>query len=219
MRFISKILTGYATASSDTRDLTRELMSDVLLIQPRCEQIIAQMSGNGMYYRSLWSPIELWDFDSSVDVLCKIISLWYIFMTARSCLSIVCKGNVRLARSVIWSVWHRPPPQKPENMSAVPVLPLVINGLLSALGCLATLKLIPAFKDHFISARLYGMDLNKTTKKEMWVTHVNAVSCCSFVGLILTVFLFTFLQTGVPGCNQWDSLSHHPLLLHSSAFP
>lgn len=52
-------------------------------------------------------------------------------------------------------------------MSPVPVLPLVINGVMSALGCMATLKLIPAFKDHFISARLFGMDLNKTTKKEV----------------------------------------------------
>lgn len=59
MRFISKILTGYATASSDTRDLTRELMSDVLLIQSRCEQIIVQMSSNERYYPSLWLPIEL----------------------------------------------------------------------------------------------------------------------------------------------------------------
>lgn len=77
-------------------------------------------------------------------------------------------------------------------MSPVPVLPLVINGLLSALGCLATLKLIPAFKDHFISARLYGMDLNKTSKKEMWVTRVNAGNCCSCVVLSLTVFPCAF---------------------------
>lgn len=52
-------------------------------------------------------------------------------------------------------------------MSPVPVLPLVISCFLSALGCMATLKLIPAFKDHFISARLYGMDLNKTNKKQV----------------------------------------------------
>lgn len=55
----------------------------------------------------------------------------------------------------------------PEKMSPVPVLPLVISCFMSMLGCMATLKLIPAFKDHFISARLYGMDLNKTSKKEV----------------------------------------------------
>lgn len=55
----------------------------------------------------------------------------------------------------------------PGNMLPLPVLPLVINGLMSALGCVATLKLIPAFKDHFIAARLYGIDLNKTTKTEV----------------------------------------------------
>lgn len=55
----------------------------------------------------------------------------------------------------------------PENMTPVPVLPLAINCLLSMLGCVATLKIIPAFKEHFISARLYGMDLNKTSKKEV----------------------------------------------------
>ena len=53
------------------------------------------------------------------------------------------------------------------TMSPIPVLPIVINCCMSALGCMATIKLIPAFKDHFIAARLYGMDLNKTSKKEM----------------------------------------------------
>lgn len=52
-------------------------------------------------------------------------------------------------------------------MSPVPVIPLIINGCMSALGCMATIKLIPAFKEHFIGARLYGMDLNKTIKKEV----------------------------------------------------
>jgi len=49
----------------------------------------------------------------------------------------------------------------------VPVVPLAVNCLLSALGCLATLKLIPAFKDHFIAAKLYGVDMNKTSKKQV----------------------------------------------------
>lgn len=54
-----------------------------------------------------------------------------------------------------------------ERVSPIPVLTLVINCFMSVLGCMATLTLIPAFKDHFISARLYGMDLNKTVKKEV----------------------------------------------------
>lgn len=54
-----------------------------------------------------------------------------------------------------------------ERVSPIPVLTLVINCLMSAVGCLATLTLIPAFKEHFISARLFGKDLNKTVKKEV----------------------------------------------------
>lgn len=193
---------------------TQELLADVLLIQPRCQQIIAQMDAIERHYRSQWSPIEWWDFDSSVDVLCKVISWWYIFLTARSCLSVDCKGNVRWSGSVIWPV-SLTSRLKPKDMPAVPVLPLVINGLLSALGCLATLKLIPAFKDHFISARLYGIDLNKTSKKEMWVTSQLLLSCRTWPHRVSVCLL----QPGVPGCDQWDRLPHHPLLLHSCAFP
>lgn len=71
-------------------------------------------------------------------------------------------------RQISSSVKNRPT-KMPASMSPVPVLPLVINCFLSVLGCVATMKLIPAFKDHFIAARLFGMDLNKTSKKEVWV--------------------------------------------------
>ncbi|CAG02872.1 unnamed protein product [Tetraodon nigroviridis] len=90
-------------------------------------------------------------------------------------------------------------------MSAVPVLPLVINGLLSALGCLATLKLIPAFKDHFISARLYGMDLNKTTKKEIPESQ-GVIS-----GTVFLIILFCFIPVPFFSCfvgNQCKGFPH-----------
>lgn len=75
-------------------------------------------------------------------------------------------GNVRLAQSVIWTVTHRDVKMH-ERVSPIPVLTLVINCFMSVLGCMATLTLIPAFKEHFISARLYGLDMNKTVKKEV----------------------------------------------------
>lgn len=88
-------------------------------------------------------------------------------------------SGVTIATNVIL-IWQKPIRQKPEIMSPIPVLPLVINCFMSVLGCLATLKLIPAFKDHFISARLYGVDLNKTSKKEVWVVSLSVLLATAF---------------------------------------
>eukprot|EP00066_Takifugu_rubripes_P006411 XP_003971189.1 PREDICTED: UDP-N-acetylglucosamine--dolichyl-phosphate N-acetylglucosaminephosphotransferase [Takifugu rubripes] len=90
-------------------------------------------------------------------------------------------------------------------MSPVPVLPLVINCLLSALGCLATLKLIPAFKDHFIAARLYGIDLNKTSKKEIPESQ-GVIS-----GTVFLIILFCFIPVPFLSCfvgNQCKGFPH-----------
>lgn len=50
--------------------------------------------------------------------------------------------------------------------SEVPI-PLLVNLIGSLLGFVATLTLIPAFRGHFIAARLCGQDLNKTNRQQM----------------------------------------------------
>uniref|UniRef100_A0A7N4V3R7 Dolichyl-phosphate N-acetylglucosaminephosphotransferase 1 n=1 Tax=Sarcophilus harrisii TaxID=9305 RepID=A0A7N4V3R7_SARHA len=50
-------------------------------------------------------------------------------------------------------------------MRPFPALPLLINLGGSLLGFVATLTLIPAFRGHFITARLCGLDLNKTSRQ------------------------------------------------------
>lgn len=50
-------------------------------------------------------------------------------------------------------------------MWKLPVVPLLINLGGSALGCWATLRLIPAFREHFLAARLCGADLNKRSRQ------------------------------------------------------
>lgn len=52
-------------------------------------------------------------------------------------------------------------------MWTLPLLPLLINFLGSLVGFAATLTLIPAFKDHFVAAKLFGIDLNKASKQPM----------------------------------------------------
>lgn len=80
------------------------------------------------------------------------------------------------------------------NMSPVPVLPLVINCFMSMFGYLATIKLIPAFREHFIAARLYGMDLNKTSKKEVPESQ-GVIS-----GTVFLIILFCFIPVPFLSC-------------------
>uniref|UniRef100_A0AAX7SXG9 UDP-N-acetylglucosamine--dolichyl-phosphate N-acetylglucosaminephosphotransferase n=1 Tax=Astatotilapia calliptera TaxID=8154 RepID=A0AAX7SXG9_ASTCA len=89
-------------------------------------------------------------------------------------------------------------------MSPIPVLPLVINCFMSVLGCLATLKLIPAFKDHFISARLYGVDLNKTSKKEVPESQ-GVIS-----GTVFLIILFCFIPVPFLSCFVGDQCMGFP---------
>ncbi|XP_056141027.1 UDP-N-acetylglucosamine--dolichyl-phosphate N-acetylglucosaminephosphotransferase isoform X1 [Lampris incognitus] len=89
-------------------------------------------------------------------------------------------------------------------MSPVPVLPLMINTFLSALGCMATAKLIPAFKDHFISARLYGMDLNKTSKEEIPESQ-GVIS-----GTVFLIILFCFIPVPFLSCFVGDQCTGFP---------
>lgn len=46
-------------------------------------------------------------------------------------------------------------------------MPLLVNLMGSLLGFVATLTLIPAFRGHFIAARLCGQDLNKSGRQQM----------------------------------------------------
>uniref|UniRef100_A0A2K6CZ56 Dolichyl-phosphate N-acetylglucosaminephosphotransferase 1 n=1 Tax=Macaca nemestrina TaxID=9545 RepID=A0A2K6CZ56_MACNE len=46
-------------------------------------------------------------------------------------------------------------------------MPLLVNLIVSLLGFVATVTLIPAFRGHFIAARLCGQDLNKTSRQQM----------------------------------------------------
>lgn len=50
-------------------------------------------------------------------------------------------------------------------MAAWPAVPLAINLCGSLLGMAATLTLIPAFKERFVAARLFGQDLNKASRR------------------------------------------------------
>lgn len=46
-------------------------------------------------------------------------------------------------------------------------MPLLVNLIGSLMGFVATLTLIPAFRGHFIAARLCGQDLNKSSRQQM----------------------------------------------------
>ncbi|KAL0193426.1 hypothetical protein M9458_011722, partial [Cirrhinus mrigala] len=89
-------------------------------------------------------------------------------------------------------------------MSPIPALPLIINCCMSALGCIATVKLIPAFKDHFISARLYGMDLNKTIKKEVPESQ-GVIS-----GTVFLIILFLFIPVPFLQCFMGEQCQRFP---------
>ncbi|XP_048838123.1 UDP-N-acetylglucosamine--dolichyl-phosphate N-acetylglucosaminephosphotransferase isoform X5 [Brienomyrus brachyistius] len=89
-------------------------------------------------------------------------------------------------------------------MSQLPVLPLLINLCLSVLGCLATVKLIPAFKEHFITARLFGMDLNKTKKTEIPESQ-GVIS-----GTVFLIILFCFIPVPFLSCFMGEQCKAFP---------
>ncbi|KAG9351454.1 hypothetical protein JZ751_022704 [Albula glossodonta] len=95
-------------------------------------------------------------------------------------------------------------PQLNKKMSPIPVFPLLINLCMSVLGCAATAKLIPAFKEHFITARLYGMDLNKTNKKE--IPESQGVIC----GTVFLIILFFFIPVPFLSCFMGEQCKGFP---------
>uniref|UniRef100_W5M809 UDP-N-acetylglucosamine--dolichyl-phosphate N-acetylglucosaminephosphotransferase n=1 Tax=Lepisosteus oculatus TaxID=7918 RepID=W5M809_LEPOC len=90
------------------------------------------------------------------------------------------------------------------KMSPLPAFPLLINICMSAVGFYATLKLIPAFREHFISARLYGVDLNKTTKKEIPESQ-GVIS-----GTVFLIILFCFIPVPFLSCFVEEQCQRFP---------
>ncbi|XP_074833165.1 UDP-N-acetylglucosamine--dolichyl-phosphate N-acetylglucosaminephosphotransferase isoform X2 [Carettochelys insculpta] len=89
-------------------------------------------------------------------------------------------------------------------MWGLPVVPLLINFCGALLGFVATLTLIPAFKDHFIAAKLFGIDLNKTSKQPIPESQ-GVIS-----GAVFLIILFCFIPVPFLSCFVEE---------HCKAFP
>ncbi|KAF8791954.1 UDP-N-acetylglucosamine--dolichyl-phosphate like protein [Argiope bruennichi] len=61
-------------------------------------------------------------------------------------------------------------------------LTLIVNVLLSILGCMITFRVIPRFKDMFLKANLYGIDMGK--RNSIKIPEAMGVVCGSFVELV-----------------------------------
>lgn len=45
--------------------------------------------------------------------------------------------------------------------------PVLVNSVVSIVAYLVTLRIIPRFKDMFVKANLYGIDMSKNRKEKM----------------------------------------------------
>uniref|UniRef100_A0A8D0E9W4 UDP-N-acetylglucosamine--dolichyl-phosphate N-acetylglucosaminephosphotransferase n=1 Tax=Salvator merianae TaxID=96440 RepID=A0A8D0E9W4_SALMN len=91
-------------------------------------------------------------------------------------------------------------------MWKLPNIPLLINFFGSLVGFVATLMLIPAFKDHFIAANLSGIDLNKTSKRRIPESQ-GVIS-----GAVFLIILFCFIPVPFLNCfveEQCKAFPHH----------
>ncbi|KAG8141678.1 putative GlcNAc-1-P transferase protein [Naja naja] len=91
-------------------------------------------------------------------------------------------------------------------MGKLPVVPLLINLGGSALGCWATLRLIPAFREHFLAARLCGSDLNKPSRQPVPESQ-GVIS-----GAVFLVLLFCFIPVPFLSCfagERCQDFPHH----------
>lgn len=79
-------------------------------------------------------------------------------------------------------------------MGGLPLFPLLINFGGSLLGFLGTVTLIPAFKDHFIAAKLFGVDLNKNSKQPIPESQ-GVIS-----GAVFLIILFCFIPVPFLSC-------------------
>uniref|UniRef100_A0A8B9V8W2 UDP-N-acetylglucosamine--dolichyl-phosphate N-acetylglucosaminephosphotransferase n=1 Tax=Anas zonorhyncha TaxID=75864 RepID=A0A8B9V8W2_9AVES len=87
-------------------------------------------------------------------------------------------------------------------MAAWPAVPLAINLCGSLLGMAATLTLIPAFKERFVAARLFGQDLNKTSRRP------EAQGVIS--GAVFLIILFCFIPVPFLRCFVEDGCAAFP---------
>ncbi|XP_069080920.1 UDP-N-acetylglucosamine--dolichyl-phosphate N-acetylglucosaminephosphotransferase isoform X3 [Pleurodeles waltl] len=91
-------------------------------------------------------------------------------------------------------------------MGGLPLIPLLINFGGSVLGFLGTVTLIPAFKDHFIAAKLFGVDLNKSSKQPIPESQ-GVIS-----GAVFLIILFCFIPVPFLSCfveEQCKVFPHH----------
>ncbi|XP_018428200.1 PREDICTED: UDP-N-acetylglucosamine--dolichyl-phosphate N-acetylglucosaminephosphotransferase [Nanorana parkeri] len=86
------------------------------------------------------------------------------------------------------------------------IVPLLVNLAGSVLGGLATVFLIPAFKEHFISAKLYGIDMNKSSREPVPESQ-GVIS-----GAVFLLILFFFIPVPFLSCfieEKCREFPHH----------
>lgn len=91
-------------------------------------------------------------------------------------------------------------------MWAFPELPLLVNLVGSLLGFAATVTLIPAFRSHFIAARLCGQDLNKLSREQIPESQ-GVISGAVFLIILFCFIPFPFLKCFVE--EQCKAFPHH----------
>lgn len=85
-------------------------------------------------------------------------------------------------------------------------MPLLVNLIGSLLGFVATLTLIPAFRGHFIAARLCGQDLNKSDRQQIPESQ-GVISGAVFLIILFCFIPFPFLNCFVE--EQCKAFPHH----------
>ncbi|XP_012968230.1 UDP-N-acetylglucosamine--dolichyl-phosphate N-acetylglucosaminephosphotransferase isoform X2 [Mesocricetus auratus] len=85
-------------------------------------------------------------------------------------------------------------------------LPLLVNLIGSLLGFVATVTLIPAFRSHFIAARLCGQDLNKLSRQQIPESQ-GVISGAVFLIILFCFIPFPFLNCFVK--EQCKAFPHH----------
>ncbi|XP_059959388.1 UDP-N-acetylglucosamine--dolichyl-phosphate N-acetylglucosaminephosphotransferase isoform X2 [Mesoplodon densirostris] len=85
-------------------------------------------------------------------------------------------------------------------------MPLLVNLIGSLLGLVATLTLIPAFRGHFIAARLCGQDLNKSSRQQIPESQ-GVISGAVFLIILFCFIPFPFLNCFVE--EQCKAFPHH----------
>lgn len=85
-------------------------------------------------------------------------------------------------------------------------MPLLVNLIGSLLGFVATLTLIPAFRGHFIAARLCGQDLNKSNRQQIPESQ-GVISGAVFLIILFCFIPFPFLNCFVE--EHCKAFPHH----------